>query len=79
MEDNHKRLWHSIKIKTSFTWQDWSQMKRDLRKKQNIENSDSCAADLALPSNGEFSNYSGQGHKKNLKWMLEDGPHKFGS
>ena len=54
-------------------------MKRDLRKKQNIENSDSCAADLALPSNGEFSNYSGQGHKKNFKWMLEDGPYKFGS
>ena len=33
-------------------------MKRDLRRKPNIENSDSmCAADLALPSNGEFSNY----------------------
>ena len=55
-------------------------MKRDLRRKPNIENSDSmCAADLALPSNGEFSNYSGQGHKKNFKWMLEDGPYKFGS
>ena len=55
-------------------------MKRDLRRKQNIENSDSvCAADLAMPSNGEFSKYSGQGHKKNFKWMLEDGPYKYGS
>ena len=31
---------------TSFTGQNWSQMKRNSRRKQNIENSDSvCAAD----------------------------------
>ena len=37
-------------------------MKRDLVRKQNIENSDSvCAADLALPSSGEFSKYRTSG------------------
>ena len=55
-------------------------MKRDLRRRQNMENSDLvCAADLAMPSNGGFGKYSGQGHKKNFKWMPEDGPCKHGS
>ena len=79
MEDDHKDSSTAQKLKHPSLNKISHKLKRDLNRKQNIKFWLGCSWPTALPTSSEFSKYSGQGNKKNLKWMLEDGPYKYGS